>query len=229
MVNAKSILLNGIVKENPVLVLALGTCATIAVTTQAVNGLGMGLATMAVLVCSNVAVAALKNLIPDEVHIPCYIVIIAGFVTIVGFLLEAFAPGLYDALGVFLALIVVNCLILGRAEMFAAKRSVGEALLDGVGMGLGFTLALTAIGVIRELLGSGTVFGWQLLPQAVSPMSVFLLGPGGFFVFGCMIALVNRINVKRGLPLRNACASCPKVGFCGNAGEAGREVESCPK
>lgn len=229
MVNAKSILLNGIVKENPVLVLALGTCATIAVTTQAVTGLGMGLATMAVLICSNVVISLLKKLIPEEVHIPCYIVIIAGFVTIVGFLLEAFAPGLYDALGVFLALIVVNCLILGRAEMFAAKHSVGEAFWDGLGMGLGFTLALTAIGIIRELLGSGSIFGWQLLPGTVTPMSVFLLGPGGFFVFGCMIALVNRINAKRGQPLRDACASCPKVGFCGNAEAASREVGSCRK
>ena len=229
MVKAKDILLNGIVKENPVLVLALGTCATIAVTTQAINGLGMGLATMAVLICSNVVISAIQRFIPNEVHIPCYIVIIAGFVTIVGFLLEAFAPGLYDALGVFLALIVVNCLILGRAEMFAAKHGVGESFLDGLGMGLGFTLALTAMGAIRELLGSGSVFGWQLLPETVSPMSVFLLGPGGFFVFGCLIALVNRINAKRGRPLRNACASCPKVGFCGNAGEISGEVSSCPK
>ena len=154
--NSWKTLTNGIIKENPVLVLILGTCPTIAVTTMAINGLGMGVATLLVLACSNVVISLLKNIIPDKVRIPCYIVVIAGFVTVVGFLVEAFAPAINDALGIFLPLIVVNCIILGRAEMYASKNSVWHSLLDGVGMGIGFTLALVAMGSIREIIGSGT-------------------------------------------------------------------------
>ena len=216
------IVLNGIIRENPVLVLVLGTCPTLAVTTMAVNGLGMGVATMLVLICSNTVVSLLKHIIPNKVRIPCYITIISGFVIIVSLLMEAFAPALYDALGLFLSLIVVNCIILGRAEMFAAKNSVWHAALDGVGMGLGFTLALTIMGSIRELLGSGTWFGLGVLPESVPPMAFFMLAPGGFFVFGCLIALVNRINRKRGVPLHNACAHCPDVMHCKSGQEGAR-------
>lgn len=218
---AKDILMNGILKENPVLVLALGTCATIAVTTQAATGLCMGLATMAVMTCSNIVISALKNIIPDKVHIPCYIVIIAGFVTMVGFLLQAFAPGLYDALGVFFSLIVVNCLILGRAEMFAAKNNVWKSLVDGLGMGIGFTLALTVIGAIREIMGSGSIFGLMIAPEGLPPMSVFMLAPGGFFVYGMVMAISNWINGRNGRPQQNTCRSCPNASHCGNSGEGG--------
>lgn len=218
---AKEIFLNGIVKENPVLVLVLGTCPTLAVTTMAVNGLGMGLATTAVLVCSNIVISLLKRVIPNQVRIPSYIVIISGFVTIVSLLMEAYARELYQDLGLFLSLIVVNCIILGRAEMFAAKNSVFHSMLDGAGMGLGFTLALTLIGSIREIFGSGTWFGLQILPEAISPVTIFLLAPGGFFVFGCMIAVVNFFRRKSDRLVRNACMNCPSIGACQN----GREGE----
>ena len=217
----RDILLNGVIKENPTLVLVLGTCPTLAVTTQAVNGLGMGLATMAVLVCSNVVISMLKNIIPDKVRIPCYIVIISGFVTIVSFLMEAFAPSLFKALGLFLSLIVVNCIILGRAEMFAAKNTVFHSLLDGVGMGLGFTLALVLIGSIREILGSGAWFGMTILPAAFTPIAIFMLAPGGFFVFGCMIALVNKVRSKDDRLIHNGCMNCVHAATCRNGREGG--------
>ena len=211
------IVLNGIIRENPVLVLVLGTCPTLAVTTMAVNGLGMGVATMLVLICSNTVVSLLKHIIPNKVRIPCYITIISGFVIIVSLLMEAFAPALYDALGLFLSLIVVNCIILGRAEMFAAKNSVWHAALDGVGMGLGFTLALTIMGSIRELLGSGTWFGLGVLPESVPPMAFFMLAPGGFFVFGMLMAAVVFIEEKTGRrrERKAGCAGCPSAEVCG--------------
>ncbi|MBQ6807771.1 MAG: electron transport complex subunit E [Firmicutes bacterium] len=216
----RDILLNGIIKENPTLVLVLGTCPTLAVTTMAVNGLGMGVATMAVLICSNIVISLLKNVIPDKVRIPCYIVVISGFVTIVSLLMEALAPGLYKSLGLFLSLIVVNCIILGRAEMFAAKNTVFHSMLDGIGMGLGFTLALVLIGSIREILGSGTWFGMTVMPSFFTPITIFMLAPGGFFVFGCMIALVNKLRQKNDSLVHNGCMNCPNVHHCHNAQEA---------
>ena len=219
------ILLNGIFKENPVLVLILGTCPTLAVSTMAVNGLGMGLAVVFVLVCSNAAISLLKNVIPEKVRIPCYIVIIAGIVTILQLLIQAFAPSIDKALGIYLPLIVVNCIILGRAEMFASRNTVLDSVLDGLGMGLGFTLALVAIGSIREILGSGTWFagleiagveiGGRVLPHALETMPIFLLAPGGFFVYGCVIALLNYITKGKALKRKtSSCAGCPSVATC---------------
>lgn len=214
------ILTNGILKENPVLVLILGTCPTLAVSTMAVNGLGMGAAATVVLIFSNILIALLKDVIPDKVRIPCYIVIIAGLVTVVQLLVQAFFPSVYEALGIFLPLIVVNCIILGRAEMFASKNSVLNAALDGIGMGIGFTLALTLIGSLRELLGSGSIFGIQLV-QNIDPMTIFLLAPGGFFIYGCVIALVNRLTKGKGVKRKSfGCEGCPSAAACGHANKA---------
>ena len=190
--NKLKILLNGIIRENPVLVLVLGTCPTLAVTTLAFNGLGMGLAATVVLMGSNVAISLLKRVIPDKVRIPAYIVIIAAFVTVVEFLVHAYFPDLYNALGVFLPLITVNCIILGRAEMFASKNKVLDSLLDGIGMGLGFTLALVVIGSIREIIGMGTWFGITLTANLFDSMTLFSLAPGGLFVLCCVVALGNK-------------------------------------
>ena len=216
------ILLNGIIKENPVLVLVLGTCPTLAVTTMAVNGLGMGAAATVVLICSNAVISLLKNIIPDKVRIPAYITIIAGFVTIVQFFVQAYAPSINKALGIFLPLIVVNCIILARAEVFASKNSVGASILDGLGMGLGFTLALFAMGSIREILGSGPWMGISLTSGVIDPMSIFILAPGGFFVFGILIALVNKILTRKGIqrPV-SGCAACPSREFCEDAKKGG--------
>ena len=178
-----SILTKGIIKENPVLVLLLGTCPTLATTSSAINGIGMGVSAMAVLICSNIVIS-----IPDKVRIPCYIVVIAGFVTVVQLLLQAFVPSLYASLGLFIPLIVVNCIILGRAEMFASKNNPFDSALDGIGMGIGFTLALGVMGLIREFFGSGTLFGQEVLTNIVPGMGIFNLAPGGFFVFGVLIA-----------------------------------------
>jgi len=212
----KSIFMNGIIKENPVLVLLLGTCPTLAVTTSAVNGLGMGISTMIVLIFSNVFISIFKNIIPSRVRIPAYIVIIAGFVTVVGFVVKAYAPGIDKALGIFLPLIVVNCIILGRAEMFASRKGVLESAFDGAGMGTGFTLALLLIGGTRELLGSGMIFGTSITSTLIEPMGIFLMPPGGFFVFGCMIALVNKImKAKNNTPKQEmGCAGCPSSASC---------------
>lgn len=213
--NKLRILTDGIIKENPVLILILGTCPTLAVTTMAVNGLGMGVAATAVLVCSNVIIALLKNVIPDKVRIPCYIVVIAAFVTVVQFLLKAYAPELDKALGLFIPLIVVNCIILGRAEMFANKNSVFDSLLDGVGMGLGFTLALFLMASIREIIGSGTWFGIAITANLIDPMAIFMLAPGGFFTYGCLIALVNRLTKGRPNKMKaKGCAGCPASAAC---------------
>lgn len=185
---------NGIIRENPVLVLLLGTCPTLAVSTLAQNGVGMGIAATLVLLGSNVVISLLKNVIPDKVRIPCYIVVIAGFVTIVQFLVKAFTPALDSALGIFLPLIVVNCIILGRAEMFASKNSVVDSALDALGMGIGFTIALLAIGSIREILGAGTWFGLQVLPTSIEPIALFGLAPGGFLTYGFVIAITNALS-----------------------------------
>ena len=208
---------NGLLKENPSLRLVLGTCPTLAVTTLAVNGLGMGLAATFVLVCSNIAISALRKIIPDKVRLPAYITVIATFVTVLQMLVKAFVPALDSALGIFLPLIVVNCIILGRAEMFASKNSIGLSALDGLGMGLGFTGTLVVMGSVREVLGAGTLFGIQVMPAAVDPMTVFITPPGGFIVFGCLMALVIWIEIKtNNRKVRSiGCEGCPSASVCG--------------
>ena len=208
---------NGLLKENPSLRLVLGTCPTLAVTTLAVNGLGMGLAATFVLVCSNIAISALRKIIPDKVRLPAYITVIATFVTVLQMLVKAFVPALDSALGIFLPLIVVNCIILGRAEMFASKNSIGLSALDGLGIGLGFTGTLLVMGSVREVLGAGTLFGIQVMPAAVDPMTVFITPPGGFFVFGCLMALVIWIEIKtNNRKVRSiGCEGCPSASVCG--------------
>ena len=190
---ALSTVLNGILRENPVFALVLGMCPTLATTTSAINGMSMGLATTFVLVCSNVVISLLKNLIPDKVRIPAFIVVIATFVTMVQLLMQAYLPSIYDVLGLFIPLIVVNCIVLGRAEAFAAKNTVGLSALDGLGMGLGFTLALTLIGAVRELLGTGCVFGLNLYSETYG-MLIFVLAPGAFIALGYLIAIVNKMK-----------------------------------
>ena len=209
----------GIIKENPVLRLVLGTCATLAVTTAVSNAIGMGLATTFVLVCSNAAISLLKKVIPDKVRIPAYITLIAGFVTIVQLLVKAFVPSLDEALGVFLPLIVVNCIILGRAEMFASKNPVLPSIVDGLGMGVGFTAALLAMGIIRELLGAGTVFGLPVLSGFMDPIIIFLLPPGGFFVFGILVAIAGKLSEEGKAPETMGCASCPLAASCSKVQE----------
>lgn len=188
-------LTNGILKENPTFALVLGMCPTLATTTSAVNGMSMGLATLFVLVCSNVVISLLKNLIPDKVRIPAFIVVIATFVTMVQLVMQAYLPAIYDVLGLFIPLIVVNCIVLGRAEAFAAKNTVGLSALDGIGMGLGFTLSLTVLGVIREFLGAGTVFGFQLYSSQFAAL-IFVLAPGAFIALAYMMAAVNKLQKK---------------------------------
>ena len=192
---ALSTVLNGILRENPVFALVLGMCPTLATTTSAINGMSMGLATTFVLVCSNVVISLLKNLIPDKVRIPAFIVVIATFVTMVQLLMQAYLPSIYDVLGLFIPLIVVNCIVLGRAEAFAAKNTVGLSALDGLGMGLGFSLALTLIGAVRELLGSGCVFGLNIYSETYG-MLVFVLAPGAFIVLGYLMALIQKLMKK---------------------------------
>lgn len=206
----------GIVKENPVLRLVLGTCPTLAVTTSVESAIGMGLAASAVLVCSNIVISALRKLIPSKVRIPAYIVIIAGFVTIVQMLVQAFLPQIDEMLGVYLPLIVVNCIILGRAEAFAGKNPVLLSAVDGLGMGVGFTCALLLMSGIRELLGSGSLYGFTVLPESIPPMTIFVLAPGGFFVFGILIALANKLAEKNGKPKAElkGCSACPMAASC---------------
>lgn len=188
-------LYNGIIKENPTFVMMLGMCPTLAVTTSATNGLGMGLTTTAVLALSNTMIAALRKVIPDKVRIPAYIVIVASFVTVVQMLLQAYLPSLNESLGIFIPLIVVNCIILGRAEAYASKNPVVPSLFDGIGMGLGFTIALTLIGLVRELIGNGSVFGAVIMPAAYQPVTIFVLAPGAFFVLSMLTALQNKLRM----------------------------------
>ncbi len=198
---------NGIIAENPVLVLVLGTCPAIATSTSVLNALGMGVAATFVLLGSNIVISLLRNIIPNKVRIPCFIVVIAGFVTVVQMLLEAYVNSLYQSLGIFLPLIVVNCIILGRAEMFASKHSVGDSILDGLGMGVGFTLALFCMATIREILGSGTWCGLPVTVNLFEPISIMKLTPGGFLVFGFLIAAVNKFG-KHKPKKKLDCASC---------------------
>ena len=211
---------NGLVKENPVLRLVLGTCPTLAVTTAVSNGIGMGIAATFVLFCSNIAISALRKVIPDKVRLPAYITVIATFVTIVQMLVKAFVPALDESLGVFLPLIVVNCIILGRAEMFASKHGVVDSAIDGLGMGLGFTLTLTVMSTIREVLGSGTWYGFKIIPEAVDRFTFMTTPAGGFFTFGLLMALVIFIENKLGESKKRSigCEGCPSKGACGAKG-----------
>lgn len=189
-------LYNGIIKENPTFVLMLGMCPTLAVTTNAKNGLGMGIATMAVLIMSNLLISLLRKVIPNGVRVPVYIIIIASFVTIVEMLMHAYATSLYSSLGIFIPLIVVNCIILGRAETYASKNNPILSIFDGVGIGLGFSIGLTVIGMIRELIGAGSLFGKQILPDTYEPVSIFVMAPGAFFVLAILCAIQNKFNFK---------------------------------
>lgn len=207
---------NGIIKENPTFVQIIAMCPTLAVTTSAKNGLSMGLATLIVLVCSNMAVAALRKLIPSKIRIPGYIVIIASFVTIIEFLMKGFVPSLYDALGIFIPLIVVNCVILGRAEAYASQNGVLKSLFDGLGMGLGFTASLTFLGIIREILGAGTVLGFSVMPSAYQPAIIMILAPGAFFMLGILMALLNLYKIKKngGKSVGAVEQGCGHCGLC---------------
>lgn len=215
-------LVNGLVKENPTFVLMLGMCPTLAVTTSAINGMGMGLTTMVVLALSNMFISLLRKVIPDKVRIPAFIVIIASFVTVVELLLKAYIPFLYDALGLYIPLIVVNCIILGRAEAYASKNGVISSLFDGIGMGLGFTLALTIIGAVRELLGAGEVFGYAVMPESYVPCSIFVLAPGAFFVLAALTAIQNKVKLageRKGRDMSKVGSGCNSD--CMNCSEAG--------
>lgn len=210
----------GLIKENPVLRLVLGTCPTLAVSTSVESALGMGLAATVVLVCSNIVISAMRKVIPSKVRIPAYIVIIAGFVTLVQMLVKAFLPQIDEMLGVYLPLIVVNCIILGRAEAFASKNTVIYSAVDGVGMGVGFTAALLLMGGIRELMGAGSIAGFTVFPEAIPPMTIFVLAPGGFFVFGMLIALANKVAERNGKPKAElkGCLACPMASTCSLVG-----------
>lgn len=205
---------NGIWKENPIFVQMLGLCPTLAVTTSAINGIGMGLSTTAVLVAANALIAALRNLIPDRVRLPAEIVVVASFVTIIDMLMEGFVPSLYSALGIYIPLIVVNCIILGRAESYAMKNGVLVSIFDGIGMGLGFTVALGLIGAFRELLGSGMIFNIQVAPASYQPVSIFILAPGAFFVLACLTALQNKL--KAPCATNGSVKKEKKSGCCGD-------------
>lgn len=209
-------LTKGLLKENPVLRLVLGTCPALAVSTSVENAIGMGVSASIVLIGSNIVISALRKVIPAKVRIPAYVVVIASFVTIVQMLVKAFAPAIDEQLGIFLPLIVVNCIILGRAEAFAGKNGVIASAVDGVGMGIGFTAALLAMSIVRELVGAGTLAGFQILPASITPMAIFILPPGGFFVFGMLMAIANRLSEKKGLPKAelHGCESCPMADSC---------------
>ena len=219
---------NGLIKENPTFVLMLGMCPTLAVTTSAINGVGMGLSTTVVLVLSNMLISMLRKIIPDSVRMPAFIVVVASFVTIVQFLLEGFVPSLYDALGLYIPLIVVNCIILGRAESYASKNPVLPSIFDGIGMGLGFTFGLACIGIVRELIGTGAIFGKQILPLAdlaagqggYVPVTIFILPPGAFLVLAFLVAGMNKIRKnaeKKGKKIaepQGCCSDCAGCAGC---------------
>lgn len=223
--NYWKILITGLLKENPVFVLILGTCPTLAMSNSVTSAVGMGLAATAVLICSNAVISLLRKVIPDAVRIPCYIVVIAGFVTLVEMFIHAYLPELYKSLGVYLALITVNCIILGRAEMFAGKNTVGKSVLDGIGMGLGFTLALLAMATVREVFGAGTFAGIEIPFMIDHKIEFFVKAPGGLMVYGLLIALVNVITKGKAIKKREFnCAGCPSAGVC-NGGCKANEVK----
>lgn len=215
-------LYNGIIKENPTFVLMLGMCPTLAVTSSAINGLGMGLSTTVVLVLSNLLISAFRKVIPNGVRMPAYIVIVASLVTVVQFMMQAYTPSLSDSLGVYIPLIVVNCIILGRAEAYAGKHGPIPSLFDGIGMGLGFTVGLTLIGMFRELIGAGTLFGIQVMPSAYEPVNIFIMAPGAFLVLAMLVAVQNRIkrqkSEKTGKPAvpaeETGCMACANKAYC---------------
>lgn len=217
---------NGIIKENPTFVLMLGMCPTLAVTSSAINGMGMGLATTAVLILSNMMISLLRKAIPDKVRIPAYIVIVASFVTVVQLLLQGFVTPLYDALGIYIPLIVVNCIILGRAEAYASKNGVLVSACDGIGMGLGFTVGLTLIGIFREIIGSGTIFNVGIMPDSYEPATIFVLAPGAFFVLAMLTALQNKLKApsatntpnKKEIACGGNCSSCTGTTCIANRG-----------
>jgi len=220
-------IVNGIVKENPTFVMLIGMCPTLAVTTSAINGIGMGLSTTLVLVFSNLLISLLRKIIPDSARVPAFIVVVASLVTIVQFLLQGYVPSLYASLGIYIPLIVVNCIILGRAESYASKNPVLPSIFDGIGMGLGFTVGLTCIGAVREILGSGQIFGFQLLPLAdaaagkagFTPITIFVLAPGAFFVLAMLAALQNKFKIgaaKRGIDPSEGCNCCSGCDSCSN-------------
>ncbi|MCR4653605.1 MAG: electron transport complex subunit E [Eubacterium sp.] len=229
---------NGLFVENPVFVLVLGTCPTLATSTSATNAIGMGLSTTAVLMMSNLIISLLRKIIPDRMRMPAYIVVIASFVTMVDFLMEGFTPGLYKTLGIYIPLIVVNCIIMGRAEAYAGKKPVISSFFDGVGMGIGFTVALTLIASFRELFGAGTIFGAQIMPSGYVPISTFVLAPGAFLVYGFLIAAMNALKIGAGRrpkkewdpteKICGECFKCMKVGMCGqkpeNCGETAAQT-----
>ena len=226
--NKMSILLRGIIKENPVLVLVLGTCPTLAVTSSVLGAVSMGIAALFVLVCSNVAISALRKIIPDSVRIPCYIVVIAGFVTVVKLIVKAYLPDIDVLLGSYLDLIVVNCIILGRAEMFARENKVLDSALDGVGMGIGFTLALLAMATIREVFGAGSWFGIEIPFISTYKIPVLTQAPGGFFVFGALMALLAALTGGRATKKKEfGCSGCPQAHVCGKlSGETCSDKEA---
>lgn len=217
-------LYNGLIKENPTFVMMLGMCPTLAVTTSAMNGLGMGLTTMVVLTMSNMIISLLRKVIPDGVRMPAFIVIVASFVTIVQFLLEGFIPALYSSLGIYIPLIVVNCIILGRAEAYASKNKVVPSIFDGIGMGLGFTLGLTSIGIFREILGAGQIFGFQVMPSSYEPITIFILAPGAFFVLAMLVALQNKLKMKKDPESKTECGS--GCASCTNSACGGKLLNS---
>ncbi|MBQ6935786.1 MAG: electron transport complex subunit E [Clostridia bacterium] len=223
--NYWKILITGLLKENPVFVLILGTCPTLAMSNSVTSAVGMGLAATAVLICSNAVISLFRKFIPDAVRIPCYIVVIAGFVTLVEMFIHAYLPELYKSLGVYLALITVNCIILGRAEMFAGKNTVGKSVLDGIGMGIGFTLALLAMATVREVIGAGTFAGIEIPFMIDHKIEFFVKAPGGLMVYGLLIALVNVITKGRAIKKKEFnCAGCPSAGVC-NGGCKANEVK----
>lgn len=223
--NYWKILITGLLKENPVFVLILGTCPTLAMSNSVTSAVGMGLAATAVLICSNAVVSLLRKFIPDSVRIPCYIVVIAGFVTLVEMFIHAYLPDLYESLGVFLALITVNCIILGRAEMFAGKNTVGKSVLDGIGMGIGFTLALLFMATVREVIGAGSFAGIPIPFMENYKIEFFVKAPGGLMVYGILIAVVNIITKGKAIKKKEFnCAGCPSAGVC-NGGCKANEVK----
>ena len=221
-------LYNGLIKENPTLVLMLGMCPTLAVSTRAANGIGMGLSTTAVLILSNLVISLLRKVIPDEVRLPSYIVIVASLVTVTELLMEAYVPAVYEALGIYIPLIVVNCIILGRAEAYANKNTPLLSVMDGLGMGLGFTVALTLAGLFREVLGNGTAFGFQVLPQGVEPMGIFVQPPGAFLIIALFIVIMNAIGIKtRQKQLVEGCDGC--CAACASASSCSNKTEEAAK
>ena len=219
--NIKQQFKEGLITNNPVLVQLIGMCATMAITTSLFNGIGMGLSVLVILTCCNVVISLIRKVIPNDIRLAIFVLVIAGFVTIVDLLLQAYVPALSASLGVFIPLIVVNCIILGRAEAFACKNSVAASAVDGLGMGVGFTAALLLMGAVRELLGTGAIAGLQIIPASVSPMLIFILPPGGFFVFGILMACANKLADKKGLSKAElkGCEACPMAASCSLRGE----------